>query len=250
MSSEGRYLETRPGFSADSLLRVINDILDFSKIEAGRLDLDVADFDLGEVLDDILKLMTPAADQGGLKLSSSISPEVPRWLGGDPMRLRQIIVNLVGNAIKFTRGGEIALRVSTQSEIGDGLWLLFEVQDSGIGIPVDKQQVIFEAFAQADGSTWKSPVRRNGFLGLTISAKLVVGDDEKQPNLGRQHCREGKHISLHGFPGKSHQMSRRPAARFVRCGKKSSLRHCLRKETLLATRQDGEAKSPTIERLT
>ncbi len=157
--------------SADNLLRVINDILDFSKIEAGKFELEQADFNLRDTLSDILKTLAVRAHQKGLELCYQVAAEVPDNLVGDFVRLRQIVVNLVGNAIKFTEHGEIVVRVTPDSPTSDGIKLHFEVEDTGIGIPPEKIQQIFDPFAQADAST----TRRYGGtgLGLTISTQLV-----------------------------------------------------------------------------
>ncbi len=157
--------------SADSLLTLINAILDFSKIEAGKFSLDLTEFDLGDHLDSTLKFLAPRAHQKGLEMIYNIAPEVPPGLIGDPTRLRQILVNLVGNAVKFTDRGEIAVRAEVQSLLDDRVALHFSVTDTGIGIPLEKQQVIFQAFSQADSST----TRKYGGtgLGLAISAHLV-----------------------------------------------------------------------------
>src|SRR6185503_6503252 len=157
--------------SADSLLGIIGDILDFSKIEAGKLDLDPIAFPLRNTLDDTLKALALRAVQKGLELLYYVPPEVPDDLIGDPGRLGQIIVNLIGNAIKFTSRGEIILRVAMESQSEREVLLRFSVTDSGIGIPEEKQRVIFEAFSQADGSTTRSYGGTG--LGLTISARLV-----------------------------------------------------------------------------
>ena len=159
--------------SADSLLRVINDVLDFSKIEAGRLDLDQADFDLRETVNQTLKTLAVRAHKKGLELSSRIAPDVPEMLSGDADRMRQVLVNLVGNAIKFTHKGSVLVDVGRddRSMEADPFRLHFIVSDTGIGIPVEKQKVIFEAFSQVDGST----TRQYGGtgLGLTITKRLV-----------------------------------------------------------------------------
>ena len=157
--------------SAESLLTILNDILDFSKIEAGRLELESIEFDLRESLAAAFKPLALRARQKGLELTCDIRPEVPEHLIGDPGRLRQIIVNLVGNAVKFTERGEVGLRVSVDSNAQDGLQLHFVVQDTGIGIAAEKQKAIFEAFSQADGSI----ARRFGGtgLGLTICSRMV-----------------------------------------------------------------------------
>jgi PAS domain S-box-containing protein len=157
--------------SADALLTIINDILDFSKIEAGKLDLDLREFNLRYCLDETMKMFGARADQKGLELACDIRPGLPEILVGDPTRVRQVITNLVGNAIKFTEKGEVLLRVESEAQQGDWGCVRFSVVDTGIGIPVDKQRVIFKAFAQADGST----TRRYGGtgLGLSISSRLV-----------------------------------------------------------------------------
>jgi signal transduction histidine kinase/CheY-like chemotaxis protein len=157
--------------SSDSLLVVINDILDFSKIEAGKLDLDSIPFNLRDNLEDAVKALALRAHQKELELACSIAPDVPDGLSGDPGRLRQVVVNLVGNAIKFTERGEVVVSVKTQSRTAHEVYLKFAVKDTGIGIPLEKQQSIFDAFTQADGST----TRRYGGtgLGLTITSHLV-----------------------------------------------------------------------------
>ena len=157
--------------SAHSLLTIINDILDFSKIEAGKLDLDLVPFNLRDNLEQTLKMLAAPAYGKGLELALDIAPEVPEEVLGDPTRLRQIVSNLAGNAIKFTAQGEVVLRVaSAPGSAGEPL-LRFSVRDTGIGIPLAKQEVIFESFSQADGST----TRRFGGtgLGLTICTRLV-----------------------------------------------------------------------------
>jgi len=169
-AEQREYLETVRA-SADTLLTIINDILDFSKIDAGKLVLDPIDFNLSDSLGETAKLLSPSAHQKGLEMIIDIRPDVPAFVHGDPTRLRQIVMNLMGNAIKFTERGEIALRVDNEQEDERSVILHFVVQDTGIGIPREKHQVIFEAFSQADGSM----TRKFGGtgLGLTISARLV-----------------------------------------------------------------------------
>jgi PAS domain S-box-containing protein len=164
------YLDTVK-MSADSLLVVINDILDFSKIEAGKVDLDMADFDLRHNLEGLLKTLALRADEKGLELLCEIGPEVPSTVNGDSSRLDQIIVNLVSNAIKFTSEGEVALKVQLETIEGHDCILHFTVSDTGIGVPLERQKVIFDPFTQADNST----TRKYGGtgLGLTISARLI-----------------------------------------------------------------------------
>jgi PAS domain S-box-containing protein len=169
-ADQREYLEVIK-LSADSLLGVINDVLDFSKIEAGKLDIDPIDFDLGVTLDDLIRSLAPRAHQKGLELAYHVVAGTPLALCGDPGRLRQILVNLIGNAIKFTERGEVVLQVATHAPIAGGTTLHFSVQDTGIGIPKEKQASIFEPFVQADTST----TRRFGGtgLGLTITAHLT-----------------------------------------------------------------------------
>ncbi len=157
--------------SADSLLTVINDILDFSKIESGKMEMDVVEFNLRDCLEIAIRPLGLRAHDKGIELLTDIGADVPGTLAGDSSRLRQIIVNLVYNAIKFTERGEVVVRVGTESIEEEQATLHFTVIDTGIGIPKDKQDVIFEAFSQADGST----TRRYGGtgLGLTISSRLV-----------------------------------------------------------------------------
>jgi PAS domain S-box-containing protein len=164
------YLETVK-MSGDSLLTVINDILDFSKIEAGKVDLEALDFDLRDSLESTLKTLAVRADEKGLELLCEVAPEVPEIVRGDASRLRQIVVNLVGNAIKFTDSGEISVRVQAQAREGPDCVCQFTVADTGVGIPEDKRELIFKPFSQADTST----TRKYGGtgLGLTISTRLV-----------------------------------------------------------------------------
>ena len=164
------YLQTARA-SADTLLSVINDVLDFSKIEAGRLDLDHTVFRLQPELETDLKVVALRAHEKGLELLCDVRPEVPDALVGDPTRLRQVIVNLLGNAIKFTESGEVLLRVEAEDLEPEACTLHVSVRDTGIGIPAVKLDAIFEAFTQADNST----TRRYGGtgLGLTICRRLV-----------------------------------------------------------------------------
>jgi len=157
--------------SAESLLSIINDILDFSKIEAGKLEIESIPFDLRESLGETMKALAVRADQKGLELVYEVEPSVPEALMGDPGRVRQVLVNLVGNAIKFTERGEIVVSVSEDKVDENSSQLHFRVKDTGVGIPADQQKRIFEAFSQADGSM----ARRFGGtgLGLTICARLA-----------------------------------------------------------------------------
>lgn len=157
--------------SAHSLMTLIDDILDFSKIEAKSMRLDPVDFKLRDCVGDTLKMLAVRADQKGLKLVCRIGPNVPEALVGDPGRLRQILTNLVGNAVKFTKSGEVALDVETDSETEEEVFLHFAVSDTGPGIPREKQRVIFDPFAQAD----ESISRKHGGtgLGLAISSQIV-----------------------------------------------------------------------------
>jgi signal transduction histidine kinase/CheY-like chemotaxis protein len=157
--------------SAESLLSIINDILDFSKIEAGKLEIESIPFDMRESLGESMKALSYRAHQKGLELIYEVQPDVPEALAGDPGRIRQIIVNLVGNSIKFTERGEIFVSVEKESETPDSVHLHFAIKDTGVGIPTDKQSKIFEAFSQADGSMAR--VYGGTGLGLTICTRLV-----------------------------------------------------------------------------
>ncbi|HXU09054.1 MAG TPA: PAS domain S-box protein, partial [Blastocatellia bacterium] len=171
LSGEQREYLKLVKLSSDSLLRVINDILDFSKIEAGKLELDHEEFSLQDNVDEVMKALGVRADQKGLELAYYLRAGVPDFIVGDVGRLRQILVNLVGNAIKFTEVGEVIVRVEIESQTDDQVVLHFCVRDTGIGVPIEKQAIIFESFTQADGST----TRKYGGtgLGLAISAQLV-----------------------------------------------------------------------------
>ena len=157
--------------SAESLMTIINEILDFSKIEAGRLELDPIEFSLPETLEETISALSPRASEKGFQIHCRIHPDVPERLKGDPTRLRQVLTNLVGNAIKFTEQGRIEVAVELASENDGAVEVRFDVTDTGLGVPQDKQKLIFEPFTQADGST----MRRFGGtgLGLPICLQLV-----------------------------------------------------------------------------
>src|SRR5208283_1371987 len=157
--------------SADSLLGIINDILDFSKIESGKLELERTGFDLRETVGDTVKTLAARAQKKGLELILHVHPDVPSAVVGDPLRLSQVIVNLVGNAIKFTDHGQVAVQIATEPRDDEQVGLHFCVADTGRGIPPDKQQLIFDAFSQADSST--SRQFGGTGLGLTICSRLV-----------------------------------------------------------------------------
>ena len=172
--------------SAQSLLHIINDILDFSRIESGKMTVDVEPLEIRPFIQSLIRPHMPAASEKGIELLVDISPEVPEVLMVDGPRLRQILTNLLGNALKFTHQGEVLLAIAPAG--GEGQWR-FRIRDSGIGIPAEKQQAIFEAFSQADSST----TRRYGGtgLGLTISARLValMGGElkvESEPGAGSE----------------------------------------------------------------
>jgi PAS domain S-box-containing protein len=172
LTHEQREYLTTVKDSAESLLRLINDILDFSKIEAGKLELDSIEFALRESLESTIKTLADRAHKKGLELACHVPPDMPDALIGDPGRLCQIVVNLVGNAVKFTERGEVVVQVTSESCTPQEAVLHFSVTDTGIGIPPEKQRLIFEAFTQADSST----TRHFGGtgLGLSISAQLVA----------------------------------------------------------------------------
>jgi PAS domain S-box-containing protein len=165
-----RYAET-VRTSGESLLAILNDILDFSKIEAGKMELETLDFDLRTLLNDFAVLLATRAHETGLEFICAAAPDVPGHLSGDAGRLRQILLNLAGNAVKFTHHGEVAVRASLEWEADAEVMLRFSVKDTGIGIPADKQGLLFQKFTQADAST----TRKYGGtgLGLAISKQLA-----------------------------------------------------------------------------
>jgi len=177
LSAEQRdYVDTVRA-SGEALLTIINDILDFSKIEAGKLDLEALDFDLRATIEDTMDMLAIKAHEKGVEFSCYISPEVPSCLRGDPGRLRQVIINLCGNAIKFTGKGEVAINVTLDTETDSTATVRFAVRDTGIGIPKDRSDKLFQKFSQVDSST----TRKYGGtgLGLAISKKLaeMMGGD-------------------------------------------------------------------------
>jgi two-component system sensor histidine kinase/response regulator len=188
-TEEHRYVETMRS-NGNALLHLINDILDLAKIESGKLSLEAIGFDLEEVVERTLQTMSVRAHGKGLELTTRIMPEVPHNLIGDPLRLGQILINLIGNAIKFTEDGEVGLTVATESasadDAADAVRLRFSISDTGIGIPADKLATIFSGFSQADASI----TRRFGGsgLGLTIVTrltKLMAGSVDVQSEVGR-----------------------------------------------------------------
>ncbi len=156
---------------SDSLLSIINDILDFSKLEAGKLELEIVDFDLQKAVEETVDILVPRAEEKGVELITFVDPAVSTAIRGDPGRLRQVLLNLLGNAVKFTERGEVVVRVIEVSADAHVAKLRFEVQDSGIGIPPDRRDRLFQSFSQVDAST----TRKYGGsgLGLVISRKLV-----------------------------------------------------------------------------
>ena len=171
LNSEQREYLTTVRSSAEALLDIINDILDFSKIEARRLDLEHVELELRETVEDAVKLLALRSSEKGLELACHVAREVPDVLLGDAGRLRQVLLNVVGNAVKFTAEGEVVIDVAVESVTDGHVMLHFSVSDTGIGIPVEKQRHIFQAFTQADTST----TRRYGGtgLGLAIALRLV-----------------------------------------------------------------------------
>jgi two-component system sensor histidine kinase/response regulator len=152
-------------------MRVVNDVLDFSKIEAKKLRLDPISFNVADCVSEAVKTLAVEAHQKGLELACDLGANIPQTLVGDPYRLRQVLLNLLGNAIKFTEKGEVVVRVDAEAESSQAVRLHFGVKDTGIGIPKDRLELIFEAFSQADGS-WTRKYGGTG-LGLTISSRLV-----------------------------------------------------------------------------
>ncbi len=173
--------------SADNLLTIINDVLDFSKIEAGELDIEILNFNLRTSIAEIVELPAIQAHNKGLEIIYEIKPDVPVMLKGDPGRLRQILLNLTGNAIKFTENGEIVISISVVNETDEKAKIKFEVRDTGIGIPEDKLDLVFESFKQTDTSTTR--MYGGTGLGLSISKKLseLMGGEigvTSQPGFG------------------------------------------------------------------
>jgi signal transduction histidine kinase/DNA-binding response OmpR family regulator len=170
-TEQHEYVETIRR-SGESLLAIINDILDFSKIEVGKLTLEVIDFDIRTMVEDVLDLVADRAYEKNLELALLVQAGVPSWVAGDPGRLRQILTNLVGNAVKFTDSGEIVVRISCPEAAEEIVALRFEIEDTGIGIAPEVQQRLFQPFTQADSST----TRKYGGtgLGLAISQRLVM----------------------------------------------------------------------------
>jgi two-component system sensor histidine kinase/response regulator len=213
LTAEQQELLNMADASANGLLSVINDILDFSKIEAGKLEFDCLEFEIRETVAEALRAMAIRAHQKGLELAYDVEPEVPRFLLGDPARLKQVVINLVGNAVKFTERGEVVLRVERASaDTGsERTQLRFAVSDTGIGIGTEKQRLIFEAFSQADTST----TRRYGGtgLGLAISSKLVRlmgGEISVESELG---CGSSFHFSCGFGVGTGATLSAIPVAK-------------------------------------
>ncbi len=169
-TEQRKYAETIRQ-SAESLLTIINDILDFSKIEAGKLDLEEVDFDLARILDEVIDMLVIKAQEKGLEMNCILPPEMPTLFKGDEIRLKQILMNLVGNAVKFTNRGEIIIRTEIKNDAWDSSLVYFEIQDTGIGIHKDKIDSLFSAFTQVDSSS----TRKFGGtgLGLTISKRLA-----------------------------------------------------------------------------
>lgn len=171
LTTEQREYQLLVEQSAEALLLLLNDILDYSKIEAGKLELEDFEFDLRDSLGDILQTLSPRASDKGLELAFHVEPQVPSVLVGDLGRLRQVIVNLVGNAIKFTEEGEIVVSVWEEEDVGEDAGLHFSVRDTGIGVPDDRKELIFESFSQADTSTTRE--YGGSGLGLAISKRII-----------------------------------------------------------------------------
>ena len=191
LSEEQRDYAETIGHSAQSLLELINDVLDFSKIEAGRLRLEMTDFSLREVVERVATILEPAVRRKKLTLRTEIDPALPDWLRGDPTRIRQVLLNLLSNAVKFTHEGSVTISVRHRAVVESGHMVDIRIIDTGIGIPIDQQEHIFDSFVQADAST----TRQYGGtgLGLTISrqfARLMEGDItvESEAGSGATFC--------------------------------------------------------------
>jgi CheY-like chemotaxis protein len=171
LSADQREYAETVRHSADSLLTLLNDILDFSKIEAGKLDIEVIEFDLRLTLEEMCVLISPKAHEKSLEFAYFIHPRVPRILNGDPGRLRQVLLNLATNAVKFTKSGEVAIEVTVQDETHDAIRIHCAVTDTGVGIAEDRKDRLFQSFSQVDGSTTREYGGTG--LGLSISKRLV-----------------------------------------------------------------------------
>ncbi|MCP4679398.1 MAG: response regulator, partial [Deltaproteobacteria bacterium] len=171
LSDDQRHYAENVKACSDALLGLINDILDFSKIEAGKLEMETIDFDLRSLLDGFAEMIVIKAREKGLEFLCSAAPEVPVLLRGDPGRLRQVLINLAGNAIKFTSEGKITVRVILESETAEDAVMRFSVYDTGIGIPADRQEALFQQFTQVDASTTREYGGTG--LGLAISKRLA-----------------------------------------------------------------------------
>jgi PAS domain S-box-containing protein len=171
LNNEQMYFAETVQYSADALLSIINNILDFSKIEAGKIELEIIDFDIRKTIEDVVELVSLRAQEKAIELIAMVQHDVPSLLRGDPGRLRQILLNLAGNAVKFTEKGEIIIRVALLEQSENQLTLRFDVSDTGIGIPAEKCDQLFKPFSQVDAST----TRKYGGtgLGLVISKQLA-----------------------------------------------------------------------------
>jgi two-component system sensor histidine kinase/response regulator len=172
LSDEQRQYAETIQRCGDSLPTLINDILDFSKMEENKLELEVIDFDLPTGVEDVLELLSEQVYAKGLELACLMEPGTATWVAGDPGRLHQILINLVSNTVRFMETGEVVVRVNCLEETADDAVILFEVTDTGIGIPPAAQARLFEAFSQADSSTTRKYSGTG--LGLAISRRLTV----------------------------------------------------------------------------
>jgi PAS domain S-box-containing protein len=177
--------------SAESLLTILNDILDFSKIESRKLELESVPFTLADMVSDAMKPLAVQADRKGLEMIADIAPDVPAVIVGDPVRLKQVLTNLVGNAVKFTTHGHVVLSVRAQAKREDSVRLSFAVTDTGIGIPTEKHATIFESFSQADGST---TVRGHGPRPRDF---VDPRSPDGRHNPTRKRTRQRQHVSVH-----------------------------------------------------
>ena len=251
LSAQQREFLTTVRDSGEALLSVINDILDFSKIEAGKLQLDTTTFDLRESLGNTLKSFAIRAHQQGLELASLIHPDVPHMVVGDYNRLRQVVVNLIGNALKFTEQGEVVLEVCRESYSAQQVALHFKISDTGIGISPEKQATIFGMFEQADGSTTRRLRRHRFGVGDRHAARAADG----WAHLGRKRTGARQSLSLHHHAatggrraGRAEFSGARQSARTARAGGR---RQCHQSANLagsdrqLADASDGGRAMPT-----
>jgi two-component system, sensor histidine kinase and response regulator len=196
LTEDQRQLTQTLQQSGESLLTIINDILDFSKIDAGKLTLERTPVDLRQIVDDTVRLLGVAARNKRLALSSAVGDDLPQYLWGDPGRLRQIVLNLVGNAIKFTERGAVTIDVRCEATSPESVTVRVAVTDTGIGIAGDDQAHLFQSFSQADAST----TRKYGGTGLGLAICRQLAEAHGRRHRRRERARPRQHLLVHVTP--------------------------------------------------